>query len=490
MKTQKKTTLIHNHPDSNGKAHYVELSATPLFDRDQNFIGIIESAKDITNEIYTNRELEEYKDRLHYQEHYSSLTGLPNRVLFFDRIDQAIKIHQESNKKFAVLFLDINNFKAINDSFGLNVGNEVLKFFAQTIAKVSSPDNSLSHFGADEFGLIVNDINDIHKLIDVVDRLLHLFDEPYMIHENKIYITFRIGIALYPNDSKQSEELLKNADSALHKAKRSGKNSYEFYTKRLTDMAIKRIILENDLREAIQKGELFALFQPQVETKTQKVAGSEALVRWQHKKLGLISPDQFIPMAEEIGLVYEIDLWMINHTTQKLMQWYAKGYNAGYISINASIKTLQHPNFKKKIIEILKKNNCPAHYVELEVTESHIMSDPEAIITILKDLKDLGIQIAIDDFGTGYSSLAYLKRLPIDKLKIDKSFIDDVPGSSEDEAIVKTIIMLADTLKLRVIAEGVEETTQKDFLMANGCHYIQGYYYYKPLQEEQLVALL
>ncbi|MBN2825564.1 MAG: EAL domain-containing protein, partial [Campylobacterales bacterium] len=490
MREHKPITLTHDHPDTHGNSHYIELTATPLFNKKSEFIGIIESAKDITNEIYTNKELKRYKDQLHYEEHYNKLTDLPNRILFIDRTEQAIKTHQKSYEQFAVLFLDINNFKAVNDSFGLDVGNKVLSFFANTITKALWEDNTLAHFGSDEFGLIINRIHSHNEVIDLVERLLKLFQEAFMIDEYRIYITFSIGIALYPHDAKSSQALLKNADIALHKAKEDGENNYKFYTQELTDIAIERIILENALRDAIKNDELITLFQPQIDSRENRLIGMETLLRWHHKERGVLTPNHFIPLAEEMKIIDQIDLWVIEHATQKVMEWYNQGYNPGILSINTSIQTLQRSDFKEKLIEILAKNNCPAHYIELEITESQIMKKPESTITILYELQKLGIKISIDDFGTGYSSLAYLKKLPINKLKIDKTFVDDLPQSQEDEAIIKTIIALAATLKLAVIAEGVEKEDQKLFLIDNGCSNIQGYYYYPPLLEAEIIKLL
>ena len=490
MDSKKTVTLTHNHPDINGVSHFVELTATPLFNKAGEFIGIVESAKDITSEVTTKKELEEYKDRLEYEEHYSSLTELPNRVLFYDRVDQTTKQSIRDSRKYAVLFIDINNFKSINDSFDLKIGNEVLKLLAEILKKHARDSDTVAHFGADEFGIILNSIKDANVVIDYVDKLIQVFKEPMLIDGKKLYITISVGISLYPTDSQNGNNIIKYADVALHKAKSMGKNNYEFYTEDLTQVAFERIVLENSLREAIVNNELLPYFQPKIDALTNKIVGMEGLVRWNHKSLGLVPPIKFITIAEEIKIIADIDLFMLDAVTKSVSAWYKSGLNPGIVSINASVDTLKSENFTQKISDILKNNDCKAEYLELEITESQIMSDPNIIIEILHDIRKIGIKLSIDDFGTGYSSLAYLKKLPIDKLKIDKTFIDEVPTNEDDVVITKTIIGLAKSLNLDIIAEGVESDIQKEFLLENGCSVIQGYLYYKPLNEEDLLKAI
>jgi diguanylate cyclase (GGDEF)-like protein/PAS domain S-box-containing protein len=490
METGKQVVLTHDHPDENGVSDYVELTATPLYDKNDNFIGIIESAKDITEQIHTREQLKIYKDKLHYEEHYNSLTKLPNRILYYDRVAQAIKFANKNKNKFAILFIDVDNFKSINDSLGIDAGNEVLKHVAQRLKGHIKDSDSIAHFGADEFGIVLQSIKDTNKIIDYVDSLINIFKESIIVEDNKIYITVSIGISIYPDDNIKSDDLIKFADSALHKAKENGKNTYEFYTKDLTDEAYNRIVLENSLREAIPNNELVSYYQPKVDAKDGSIVGMEALVRWRNKDGVLVPPNDFIPLAEEIRLISNIDIWMINNVSKTVSSWYKKGLNPGVVSINITIQTLRMYGFKNLFMEILEENRCDPKYIELEITESQLMKNPEQTINILNDIKKMGIKISVDDFGTGYSSLAYLKKLPIDKLKIDKAFIDELPHDEEDVAISKTIISLAHSLKLDIIAEGVENKEQKDFLVENGCDTIQGYFYYKPLQSDKIEELI
>ena len=461
-----------------------------MYDKSGTFIGIVESAKDITSEIRTKEELEEYKDKLDYEEHYNAVTGLPNRVLFYDRIDQATKYAIRDDRKYAVLYLDINNFRSINDSFGIDMGNETLKSMAGILQEHARESDTVVHFGADEFGLILNSIKDTNVVIDYVEKLRNIFKDPIQIKNEKLYITVSMGISIYPTDSQESDNIIKYADIALHKAKKTGKNNYEFYTDDLTQMAFERIVLENSLREAISNGELVPYYQPKVDGVSNQLVGMEALVRWKHKTLGLIPPIKFITIAEEIKIISDIDLFMLDSATKAISLWYQEGLNPGVVSVNVSIDTLKTANFAQKVAEILKTNQCKAEYLELEITESQIMDDPDRIIAILKEIKQLGIKFSIDDFGTGYSSLAYLKKLPIDKLKIDKTFVDELPTNEDDITITKTIIALSTSLKLDVIAEGVESKEQRDFLVDNGCTLIQGYFYSKPLSEEDILSVL
>ncbi len=490
MKTKKSVVLTHDHPDENGVSHFVELTATPLYDKNGNFIGIVESAKDITSEISTKKELEEYKDKLEYEEHHNSLTKLPNRVLFYDRVEQATKLALRDNEKYAILFIDINNFKVFNDSFGIEVGNKTLKKLAKILKDHARDSDTVAHFGSDEFALILNSIKDTNFVIDYVDKLRNIFKEPIEIEDDKLYLTLSIGISIYPSDSEDGNEIIKYANTALHKAKRLGKNNYEFYTDDLTELAYERIVLENSLREAIANNELVPYYQPKVDATNDKIIGMEALVRWQHKSLGIVPPIKFISIAEDIKIISDIDIFMLKSATKTISDWYKDGLNPGVVSVNMSIDTLKSENFAQIVSDTLKTNECKAEYLELEITESQIMDEPDKIIVILNDLKKLGIKFSIDDFGTGYSSLAYLKRLPIDKLKIDKVFIDEIPKNEEDIEIAKTIITLAKALKLGVIAEGVENKEQIDFLVDNDCKNIQGYFYYKPLTKEDMTKAL
>jgi diguanylate cyclase (GGDEF)-like protein/PAS domain S-box-containing protein len=490
MDTQERVVLTHEHLDENGKSHFIELTSTPLYDKNSEFIGIIESSRDITEHIDTREQLKEYVDELIYRENYNTLTNLPNRVLFYDRVEQAIRSNKNRKSKLAILFVDIDKFKFINDSFGINIGNDVLKKVAHTLQEHIQDSDTLAHFGADEFAIVHQSVENTNEIIDYVHKILNSFVEPFVFDGNKIYITVSLGVSIYPDDSLVTEELLKYSDVALHKAKENGKNSYEFYRQNLTEAAYERIVLENNLREAVSSDELVDYYQPKVDITTNKIIGLEALIRWQSKDLGLVAPNKFIPLAEELGIISLIDLWMLNTVSKRVSKWYETGHNPGIVSINITFQTFKLENFKDLLLEILQNNKCDPKYLELEITENQIMDDPEFTIELLNNIKSLGIRVSIDDFGTGYSSLSYLKKLPIDTLKIDKMFIDEVANNEQDAAISKTIITLAKTLKLDIVAEGVEYKEQKEFLSKNGCNVVQGYFYYKPMDIEETSKLI
>lgn len=490
MDIQDRVVVTHEHPNEDGDLHFMELTATPLYDKNSEFIGIIESARDITEHINTREQLKEYVDELIYRENYNTLTNLPNRVLFYDRIEQAIRANKQREGKFAVLFVDIDRFKFVNDSFGINVGNEVLKKVSEILQECIKDNDTLAHFGSDEFGIISQSVKNTNEIIDYVHKILNSFNDPLVLDSQKVYVTVSLGVSIYPDDTLATEELIKYSDVAMHKAKENGKSSYEFYTRELTDVAYERIVLENNLREAINSNELVAYYQPKVDIQTSKIIGMEALIRWQNKDFGLVSPAKFIPLAEEIGIISLIDLWMLNTVSKTIAKWYEDGQNPGVVSINITFQTLKLENFKELLIDILDKNRCDPKYLELEITENQIMDNPHVTIELLNLIKSLGIRISIDDFGTGYSSLSYLKKLPIDTLKIDKTFIDEVANNEQDAAISKTIITLAKTLNLNIVAEGVETIEQKDFLLKNECSTVQGYFYHKPMSEEDIYKLI
>jgi len=490
FKTHKAVSVIHNHKDLDGRDHIVEITCTPLRDKNSQLIGVIESAKDITDHLKTKKELENQKEILHYQSHYDQLTGFANRALFIDRLNQSIENAKHYKKKVAVLIIDIDNFKAINDSFGFLVGDEVLKSVGDILEDSIRQVDTIANFGADEFAIILNDVDEITKIISVINTLSEKIKKPILSDKHSLFITLSLGISVYPDDAIETETLLKNAITAMHRTKEDGRNGYKFYKEEMSLQAFEHIILENSLREAIVKEELIVYYQPQVDGKSNTILGMESLVRWKHPTLGLISPDNFIPIAEETGIIIDIDLWVIKTAITQMVTWRKEGLNPGILSMNLSIKLLQYKDFISDLNKIMEDVGCDSSWIELEITESQIMNDIEHSIKILYKLKELHIKLAIDDFGTGHSSLTYLKRLPIDKLKIDKSFVDELPYDKEDITIVRTIIGLAKGLNLNLIAEGVENLEQKEFLVQEGCSLIQGYYYFKPMPAEELRSYL
>ncbi len=434
----------------------------------------------------TEKAFIEQKDILTYQANYDSLTGLPNRELFLDRLSQAVISSQREAKLTALLFIDLDRFKEINDSLGHLVGDKVLKIVSSRLQQQIRKTDTLARLGGDEFIIIFSSIKDVNNIIDFVSDLIDEMNKPIMINGHKLYATISVGISIYPNDGDSTEILLKNADAAMFKAKKEGRNTYCFYTEEMTEKAINRIILENKIREALKKEEFIVYYQPQIDGQTDQMIGMEALIRWDDKKLGIISPANFIPLAEDTGLIIDLDLWTMKKAMKQMVQWYSENLNPGVLSLNLSIKQLRQENFIELLKRSLKETGCNPKWIELEVTEGQIMIDPSKSISILHQIRDMGIELAIDDFGTGYSSLSYLKKLPVDKLKIDQSFVKYLPDSIADVAIAKSVISLSQNLNIKVIAEGVETEQQRDFLVRNGCRNIQGYFYSKPMPAQDM----
>jgi len=440
----------------------------------------------LDEQVSANKKIMEQKDALDYQAHYDTLTGLPNRVLFQDRLIQGIENAKRSSTKLAVCFMDLDNFKIINDSLGHDVGDSVLKAVTTRLNSITRSCDTVSRWGGDEFIMIMEVIHTPEDVSAIAKKILSSLEEPFLINDRTLYVTISIGISLYPDDDSSGENLVKYADSAMYKAKDEGRNNYLFYSNDMTKKALSRVMMEASIKKAIQNKEFIVYYQPQIDSQNNKLIGMEALVRWIDPVMGLISPDKFIPLAEETGMIVEIDKLVMDIAMEQFSQWYNSGYNPGVLSLNLAIKDLEQKNCLKVLKDKIDKFNLDYKYIELELTESDIMHNPEESINTLNKISEYGVKIAIDDFGTGYSSLAYLKKLPISKLKIDKSFIDDIPYNEDSNSIVKAIIAMADSLSLNLIAEGVENKIQKDYLLDNGCTNIQGYYYAKPMPWDEM----
>ncbi len=426
---------------------------------------------------------------LEYLANHDPLTELPNRMLCIDRLNQYIKSHNRTKKSIGVLFLDLDRFKEINDSFGHDVGDELLIEVASRLKESVRDSDTVARLGGDEFLIIVEDI-DQGKLSLLVEKIIFNINKDVFIRNITLHTSFSIGISTFPNDGKTSDVLIRNADTAMYKAKDLGKNRYQFYNTQMTQEALEKIELKENIYEGLKNHEFVPYYQPKVDARSGKIIGMEALARWVHPTLGLIQPNKFIPLAEEVGLIIEIDKQIMKHSLNVLQKWQNDGLETGKLSLNLSIKQLDDENFISDLKEIISKTSIKSNSLELEITEGHLIKNPDKIIKILMDARDLGISISIDDFGTGYSSLRYLKKLPIDTLKIDKSFVDDVPRDEDDVAIVKTIITLAKSLNLDLIAEGVETKEQKEFLLNHDCYAIQGYLYLKPVDEKTMKEFL
>jgi len=467
-----------------------DISLSILRDEEGNVDGYIGYVQDITKQKEIQKLLALQTSKLQHQAHHDTLTDLPNRTLFKDRLSQAIINAKRKQEKFALLFIDLDQFKKINDSLGHHIGDDVLIEATARLKSALREEDSLARLGGDEFTIILKNIKNAQTAALVAQKIVNIMRESIEISTHTLYISASIGISIYPNDSKNQNNLVKYADAAMYKAKDEGRDNYQFYSTDMTEVVFERVVMESSLRVAIKDDQFHVYFQPQYEVVTNKIIGMEALVRWSHPTMGLISPAKFIPIAEETGLIIAIDRIVMKKSMLQFSQWYKDGLNPGILAINLAMKQLNEKDFIPYLIKTMEELNFQASWLELEVTESQVMHNPDSSIEILKKISDIGIELAIDDFGTGYSSLSYLKKLPLDKLKIDQSFVRDIPADEDDMAITKAIIALAKSLNLKIIAEGVETEAQKDFMIENGCEYIQGFYYSKPIPMNEIKALL
>jgi len=467
-----------------------DISLSLLRDDDCKIVGVIGYSQDITDKKIVEAQLKEQKDKLEYLAHHDPLTNLPNRALFNDRLSQSIAYAQRNSKQFALLFVDLDQFKQINDSLGHDIGDKVLIEAAKRLKNSIRLEDTLSRLGGDEFTIILKDISEPHDVSNVCQKIIESIKKPIHIGTHSLYISASIGVSMYPKDSEAIEDLIKFADAAMYKAKEEGRDNFQFYSKEMTARAFERVVVENALRVAIENDEFIVYYQPQYNGIENRLIGMEALIRWKHPTMGLVPPSNFIPIAEESGLITQIDRIVMKKAMAQFVKWYKDGLNPGVLALNLAMKQLNEKDFLSVLIDTMNKLEFKSKWLELEVTESEIMNKPEQSIQTLYKLHDYGIELAIDDFGTGYSSLSYLRRLPLDKLKIDQSFIHDVIENSDDAAIAKAIISLGKSLNMRLIAEGVETIEQKEFVVSNGCENIQGYYYSKPLPAEEITKLL
>ncbi len=430
------------------------------------------------------------EDRLHYLAYYDSLTGLPNRHLFFNRLEQAMKEADRDERLVAVLFVDLDQFKNINDSLGHDVGDIMLKEASDRLSKCLRASDTLARWGGDEFNLVLRDLKNIHDVTVVAEKIVESISKPYYINMKRLFITASIGITLYPVNESNVEDLVKKADAAMYYAKESGGNNYQFFDHQMTAQLEERLELESEMRHALERDEFILLYQPQVGVDSGIVAGMEALIRWQHPKKGLITPDRFISIAEETDLIIPIGEWVLREACKQNKILQDSGFRPIQVSVNVSARQLRESNLVQKIDQILKETGHDPALLNLEITESMLMRDVDAVIQMLNDLSALGVTISVDDFGTGYSSLAYLKRFPISTLKIDYSFIRDIPVNKDDVSITIAIINMANGLGIRTVAEGVEMEAQLDFLKLHNCDLVQGYYFCRPVNINEMVHLL
>ncbi len=417
--------------------------------------------------------------------HYDSLTNLPNRFLFNDRLKHALARAGRENSQVGLLLIDLDRFKNINDTAGHPVGDELLRQVGQRILQSLRTEDTLARLGGDEFAVILENFEHDELTAHVAHKIQQNLLPPFELTQDSIHLTASIGISLYPGDAEDPVTLLKNADTAMYRAKAEGKNTFHFYTRELTASANSRFSLENQLRLALKRDEFELFYQPQFDLNSGRISGAEALIRWNHTERGLVSPADFIWLAEETGLIIPIGAWVIKSACRQAKKWFDEGRLKGRISVNLSAHQIMQEETYSVVRLALEESRLPPDRLELEITESALIGQLEQVSQVLDAFKSLGISLAIDDFGTGYSSLAYLKRFHIDRLKIDRSFVRDVPGDPNDMAIIRTIIAMGHTLGLSIVAEGVETEAQANFLTGVGCNDVQGYLYGKPVPCDQ-----
>ena len=428
--------------------------------------------------------------RIAFLAHHDPLTALPNRALFQERLEHALRRAEQSANLLALLFLDLDRFKTINDSLGHLVGDRLLQAVSERLQHCVRESDTICRQGGDEFIIVLTDIVDPEIPARIAEKILRRLSEPFEIDGHVLGTSFSIGIAVYPNDGFSPETLMKNADTAMYHAKESGRNTYRFFTETMNANALERLQLENHLRQALAHNELLLHFQPQVQLETGLIMGAETLIRWQSPALGFVPPGRFISIAEESGLIVPIGRWVLREACLRARQWYDRGFEDISVAVNISALQFRRDDIVETVRDVLEETRLPPEYLELELTESLLMQHAEDVLETVKRLKALGVRLSIDDFGTGYSSLSYLKRFEVDRLKIDQGFVRDMVEDPDDAAIVRAIVQLGRSLKLDVIAEGAESRAQVDFLIKEGCREAQGFFFCPPVTHEAFMDIL
>ncbi|HYD80177.1 MAG TPA: EAL domain-containing protein [Paucimonas sp.] len=466
-----------------GELFWNDLSVAPVANGDDQpkyFVGI---QNDIT-------ELKRYEQELEYQATHDGLTGLPNRILLRDRLEQALTRARRNQESVAVLFIDLDHFKIINDSIGHDAGDALLCQVAERLQAIFREEDTVARHGGDEFVVVMERVTGEEDVIDAANRVLQAMSASIIVGEHEFYAACSIGIGLHPKDGVEAAELMKNADTAMYQAKAAGRNTFRFYAADMNVRAHVRFELEAAMRHAIVRKEFVLHYQPQVELGSGRLIGFEALVRWQHPTLGLLEPGRFIGLAEDTGMIVQIGEWVLREACRQLKQWQEQTQEDYFVAVNLSARQFGDGNLLQLVDSALAESKLAAQCLELEITESLLMENPETGADTLRELRSRGVKLSIDDFGTGYSSLGYLKRFPLDKLKIDSSFVRDITTDPDDAAIATAIIAMAHRLKLKVIAEGVETEGQLGYLRAHDCDEVQGYFFSRPLPADACTQLL
>jgi diguanylate cyclase (GGDEF)-like protein/PAS domain S-box-containing protein len=473
-------TLLIRH---DGAEVPIEDSAAPINNWNGQPSGVVIVFHDVTAAQTAAR-------RMAYLAQHDYLTGLPNRVLLNDRIEQAISLARRNNSQLALLFLDLDNFKHINDSLGHGLGDLLLQSVTASLVACVRGSDTVSRQGGDEFVILLADGKCENDAVLIANKILQALALPHFLGKHELFVTTSIGISLYPDDGLTADALIKSADTAMYHAKEKGRNNYQFFKHDMNIRAVERQQIEVNLRTALEKHEFLLHYQPKVNLITGKITGFEALLRWMHRDFGMILPERFMPIAEDCGLIVPIGRWVLREACSQAKRWHDAGLRPISISVNISALEFRQMHFLEGVHRILQDTGLDPHCLELEITESVLMRDAEASGTILRKLKKMGVRLAVDDFGTGYSSLAYLEQFPIDVLKIDQSFVHDIVSNPADGIIVGAVIGMGNSLKLRVVAEGIENQAQLSFLRSHHCDEGQGYLFSRPVSAEQFSHLL
>jgi len=475
-----------------GKLLYLEVHKAPFYDEHGRMLGVLGSGRDITEAVLMKQKLERQKSEFEYQARHDALTGLPNRKLFQERLQGALKRSRRTGLGVAVFFIDLDRFKDMNDVYGHDAGDRLLQVMAERLSSSIREVDTLSRLGGDEFTLIVEAVKHPRELEALADKLLHSIRVPLVVDDITHHMTASIGISLSDEEGIDCQTMLKHADAAMYRAKEKGRNRFEFYTAELTEQAFQRMMLENELRGALEEEQFVVYFQPKISLDSGRICGVEALVRWQHPTEGLIGPDVFIEAAEHIGLIPRLDRWVYRTGLAHLQRWQREKLvpQDFIMAFNLSVLHLESEDFLEYFQELVRSSGVDPSCIELEITETKLLGNIHNTQEQLSGIKATGVRLAIDDFGTGYSSFAYLRRVYFDTLKIDRSFIKDTPEKEEDNSIVRAILGMTQALGLDVIAEGVESAEQGAFLKEERCRYAQGYLFARPLPPGALEELL
>lgn len=474
------------YPD--GRRVLLSTLKTQFYDQGKEAIGVLGVSRDITKQKEAEEALRHQQQSLHHLAHHDPLTNLPNRLLLIDRLSQSIEKAKRNDEGLAIFFVDLDHFKEINDSLGHTVGDQLLKAVSHRLLDCVRREDTVARLGGDEFTILVEQAHDSAAVGKLAGKVLTAFRDHFKLLQHELSITASIGISLFPANGEDTETLLRNADAAMYRAKSEGRNAYRFYSADMTEQALARVAIETALRKALSEHQFVLHYQPQFDIRSERLIGCEALVRWMHPQHGLLPPDRFVPIAEESGLISQIGEWVLAEACAQIAEWRKMGLPHFRVSVNLSGRQLLSDQLIDVVEKTLTTTGCSPEWLALEITEGFLIQQPEKSRAKLQVLRDMGVEIAVDDFGTGYSSLSYLKQFPISRLKIDYSFVRDIPVDHNDRAISSAIIALGKSLGLSVIAEGVECREQADFLIAKGCNEAQGFLYGKPVPSEEFAA--